>query len=98
MPPLAVPSPRFQRTREDSAAYGATMGTKRWPILLAEVAAVGLIPLERRVHLAALRALGWPRRDVVLLLAGQAGVLGLTGGLLASAAVWRLGVALDASH
>ena len=55
-----------------------------------------LIYIERRSHLGALRALGWPRSKVLKMLAGQAFALGLAGGLVASALIATAGLALGA--
>lgn len=57
---------------------------------------VTLSYLERQPHLATLRALGWSRWLVVRLLAGQALLLGLVGGLTSAALVTIAGVVLDA--
>jgi hypothetical protein len=46
--------------------------------------------LERAPQLAALRALGWPRRQVLRLLAAQGLALGLAGGLAGAGAVWGI--------
>lgn len=50
--------------------------------------------LERQPHFAILRALGWPRADVALVLAAQGLVIGLLGGLLGALAVLLAGTIL----
>jgi putative ABC transport system permease protein len=65
-------------------------------IAAAEV--VTLSYLERRSHLGALRALGWPALAVVKLLAIQAGALGLAGGTVAAVVVLAAGVVLQAPY
>jgi putative ABC transport system permease protein len=65
-------------------------------IAAAEV--VTLSYLERRSHLGALRALGWPALAVVKLLAIQASALGLAGGLVSAFVVWTAGVLLQAPY
>jgi putative ABC transport system permease protein len=52
--------------------------------------------LERRLHYATLRALGWPRRQIVGLLLTQALVLGMGGGLLGAVVVGAVGLAFNA--
>jgi ABC-type antimicrobial peptide transport system permease subunit len=52
--------------------------------------------LERRIELATLRALGWPRTALVQLLLSQAVALGLLGGLTGSVVVATGGVMLRA--
>jgi ABC-type lipoprotein release transport system permease subunit len=52
--------------------------------------------LERRIHYAALRALGWPKSQVIGLLFTQALALGIGGGLLGSIAVGGAGLVLNA--
>jgi len=52
--------------------------------------------LERQVEFSTLRALGWPRGSVTTVVAIQALVLGLGGGLAAAAAVAIEGVAIGA--
>jgi putative ABC transport system permease protein len=97
------------RGRLDTTVLGSFLSTRVAPfhvaiailtLLIAAISTGEIVTLgylERRTHLAALRALGWTRRNVVLLLAGQALALGLVGGGLAAVAVWGLGMALDAS-
>jgi putative ABC transport system permease protein len=63
-------------------------------IAAAEV--VTLSYLERRSHLGALRALGWPASAVVRLLIAQASALGLGGGLAAMMVVVAAGLLLQA--
>lgn len=63
-------------------------------IAAAEV--VTLSYLERRAHLGALRALGWPASAVVRFLLAQAGVLGIAGGLAAAIVVMAAGLLLQA--
>jgi putative ABC transport system permease protein len=46
--------------------------------------------LERQTQLAVLRALGWPRRQVLRLLAAQGLALGVAGGLAGALAVWAM--------
>jgi putative ABC transport system permease protein len=46
--------------------------------------------LERQPQLAVLRALGWPRRQVLGLLAAQGLALGVAGGLAGALAVWAM--------
>jgi putative ABC transport system permease protein len=65
-------------------------------IAAAEV--VTLSYLERRAHLGALRALGWPAWAVVRVLVTQATILGLTGGLASAAVVSAAGVLLQAPY
>lgn len=52
--------------------------------------------LERQVEFSTLRALGWPRSSVTAVIAIQALVLGLGGGLAAAGAVAVGGVAIGA--
>jgi hypothetical protein len=63
-------------------------------IAAAEV--VTLSYLERRAHLGALRALGWPATAVVRFLIAQASVLGMAGGLTAAIVVAAAGLLLQA--
>jgi putative ABC transport system permease protein len=63
-------------------------------IAAAEV--VTLSYLERRSHLGALRALGWPASAVLRFLVAQASVLGLGGGLAAAVVVVVVGLLLQA--
>ena len=63
-------------------------------IAAAEV--VTLSYLERRSHLGALRALGWPASAVLRFLLAQASVLGLGGGLAAAVVVVATGLVLEA--
>jgi len=63
-------------------------------IAAAEV--VTLSYLERRSHLGALRALGWPASAVLRFLVAQASVLGLGGGLAAGVVVVAAGLVLQA--
>jgi putative ABC transport system permease protein len=63
-------------------------------IAAAEV--VTLSYLERRSHLGALRALGWPASAVLRFLVAQASVLGLGGGLTAVVVVVAAGLVLQA--
>jgi putative ABC transport system permease protein len=63
-------------------------------IAAAEV--VTLSYLERRSHLGALRALGWPASAVLRFLVAQASVLGLGGGLAAVVVVVAAGLVLQA--
>ncbi len=63
-------------------------------IAAAEV--VTLSYLERRSHLGALRALGWPASAVLRFLVAQASVLGLGGGLAAVVVVVAAGLLLRA--
>lgn len=53
--------------------------------------------LERQPQLATLRALGWPRRHIVGLVAGQALALGLLGGFIAAILILAGGAAVRAS-
>jgi putative ABC transport system permease protein len=46
--------------------------------------------LERQTQLAVLRALGWPRRQVLRLLGAQGLALGVAGGLAGALAVWAI--------
>ena len=64
---------------------------------MAAAEVVTLSYLERRSHLGALRALGWPAWAVVRLLATQAVVLGVAGGLVSAIVVTTAGVVLRAS-
>jgi ABC-type antimicrobial peptide transport system permease subunit len=59
---------------------------------------VTLSYLERRSHLGALRALGWPASAVVKLLAIQATALGLAGGLVSAVVVLIAGALLQAPY
>jgi ABC-type antimicrobial peptide transport system permease subunit len=52
--------------------------------------------LERQVEFSTLRAVGWPRGSVTAVVAIQALVLGLGGGLVAAAAITVGGVAIGA--
>jgi putative ABC transport system permease protein len=63
-------------------------------IAAAEV--VTLSYLERRSHLGALRALGWPASAVLRFVVAQASVLGLGGGLAAVVVVVAAGLVLQA--
>lgn len=65
---------------------------------MAAAEVVTLSYLERRSHLGALRALGWPAWAVVKLLAIQASLLGLAGGLVAAVVVSGAGVLLQAPY
>jgi hypothetical protein len=53
--------------------------------------------LERQVHLATLRALGWPRRSVVQLLVLEAVILGCMGGLIGGLSVAVGGLVIGAT-
>jgi hypothetical protein len=64
---------------------------------IAAAQVITLAYLERRVHLATLRALGWPRAEVVKMLLGQAIALGLFAAAIAVAVSIAAGVALSAS-
>jgi putative ABC transport system permease protein len=64
---------------------------------LAAAEVVTLAYLERRVQLATLRALGWPRAEVVKMLLGQAIGLGLIAAAIAVAVSIAAGLALSAS-
>jgi predicted lysophospholipase L1 biosynthesis ABC-type transport system permease subunit len=64
---------------------------------IAAAQVITLTYLERRVHLATLRALGWSRADVVKMLLGQAIGLGLIAAVIAGAAMIAAGLALSAS-
>ncbi len=64
---------------------------------LAAAEVVTLTYLERRVQLATLRALGWPRGEVVKMLLGQAIGLGLIAAAIAVAISIAAGLALSAS-
>jgi len=57
---------------------------------------VTLSYLERRSHLGALRALGWPASAVLRFLVAQASVLGLGGGLAAVVVEVAAGLVLQA--
>jgi ABC-type antimicrobial peptide transport system permease subunit len=63
-------------------------------IAAAEIVTLGY--LERRPQLGALRALGWPRRQLSALVAAQAAALGAGGGLLGALFTLGLGWALSA--
>ena len=65
-------------------------------IAAAEV--VTLSYLERRAHLGALRALGWPAWAVVRLLATQATIIGVAGGLASLVVVTAVGMVLRAPY
>jgi ABC-type antimicrobial peptide transport system permease subunit len=58
---------------------------------------VTLSYLQRQAQLAALRALGWPRRQVVELLAAQGLALGVAGGLAGALVTWAAGAVVDAA-
>jgi len=58
---------------------------------------ITLAYLDRRVELATLRALGWPRGEVVKMMLGQAIGLGLIAATIAAAVVIGAGMALSAS-
>lgn len=64
---------------------------------IAAAQVITLTYLERRVQLATLRALGWSRADVVMVLLGQAIGLGLIAAAIAVAVTIAAGVALAAS-
>jgi ABC-type antimicrobial peptide transport system permease subunit len=64
---------------------------------IAAAQVITLAYLERRVQLATLRALGWPRIEVVKLLLGQAIGIGLVAAAIAIAITIAAGVALSAS-
>jgi FtsX-like permease family len=64
---------------------------------IAAAQVITLAYLERRVHLATLRALGWPRIEVVKLLLGQAIGIGLVAAAIAVAISIAAGLALSAS-
>jgi hypothetical protein len=53
--------------------------------------------LERRIHLAVLRAVGWSRARILLLLTAQALVLGLLGGVAGAILVGVTGMLLGAA-
>jgi ABC-type antimicrobial peptide transport system permease subunit len=57
---------------------------------------LSLAYLERQVEFSTLRAVGWPRGSVTAVVAIQALVLGLGGGLVAAAAITVGGVAIGA--
>jgi putative ABC transport system permease protein len=58
---------------------------------------VTLSYLQRQAQLAALRALGWPRRQVVRLLAAQGLALGVAGGLAGALVTWAAGAVVGAA-
>lgn len=60
----------------------------------AEIVTLGYI--ERRSQLGALRALGWPRSEIVKLIAGQGLSIGTAGGLIGAVAVVVAGLVLKA--
>jgi putative ABC transport system permease protein len=64
---------------------------------IAAAQVITLTYLERRVHLATLRALGWPRAEVVKVLIGQAVGLGLIAAAISVAATIAVGIALSAA-
>lgn len=64
---------------------------------IAAAQVITLAYVERRVHLATLRALGWPRAEVVKMLLGQAIGLGLMAAVIAVAFSIAAGLALSAS-
>ncbi len=64
---------------------------------MAAAQVITLTYLERRAHLATLRALGWRRTDVLEMLLGQAVGLGLLASAIAVAATVAVGFALSAS-
>jgi putative ABC transport system permease protein len=53
--------------------------------------------LERRIHLAVLRAVGWSRARILALLTAQALVLGLLGGVAGAILVGVTGMLLGAT-
>ena len=65
--------------------------------MIAVTEVVTMSYLERQVELAALRALGWPRRVVALLLVTQSGSIGIVGGALGALAVVALGLLFSAA-
>jgi len=73
------------------AALTLTLG------VLAAGQVVTLGYLERQASLAALRALGWPRSRVLVLLAAQGLALGLAGGGAGALAVWAAGALAGAT-
>ncbi|HUZ85314.1 MAG TPA: ABC transporter permease, partial [Candidatus Baltobacterales bacterium] len=64
---------------------------------IAAAQVITLTYLERRVHLATLRALGWRRTDVLKMLLGQAMGLGFIAAAIAVVATVAIGLALSAS-
>lgn len=64
---------------------------------IAAAQVITLAYLERRVQLATLRALGWPRMEVVKLLLGQATGIGLVAAAIAVTISIAAGLALSAS-
>jgi hypothetical protein len=64
---------------------------------IAAAQVITLTYLERRAHLATLRALGWRRTDVLMMLLGQAMGLGVIAAAVAVVATVAIGLALSAS-
>jgi putative ABC transport system permease protein len=58
---------------------------------------VTLSYLQRQAQLAALRALGWPRLQVVRLLAAQGLALGVAGGFAGALVTWAAGTVVGAA-
>jgi len=58
---------------------------------------VTLSYLQRQAQLAALRALGWPRLQVVRLLAAQGLALGVAGGFAGALVTWSAGAVVGAA-
>lgn len=63
--------------------------------IIAVTEVVTMSYLERQRELAALRALGWPRRAVAVLLLTQTATIGLAGGIVGALIVASLGLAVD---
>jgi putative ABC transport system permease protein len=72
------------------AALALAMGT----IAAGEVVTLGYI--ERRAHLAVLRAVGWPRLEVAKFIVAQAASIGTAGGIVGAIATISLGFAIAA--
>jgi putative ABC transport system permease protein len=63
-------------------------------LALGQIVALGY--LERRRHLAALRAFGWPRRQIALIIVGQALSIGLGGVIVGAGALTALATVVGA--
>jgi hypothetical protein len=69
-------------------------------LVVATIAAAQILTLaymQRQPYFAVLRAVGWPRPEVLRLLAGQAFVMAIAGGVLTALIVASIGIALHAT-
>jgi putative ABC transport system permease protein len=102
---------RAFRDRLDVTALGTFLGGQVRPfhVVIAALAMVfGAVAageivtlgyLERQREFAVLRAMGWPRNRILVMLAAQGITIGLVGGLVGGLAVWTGGVlAGEAAH